>query len=245
MIEFARFTQLDDYLFKQYKIAVQNAFPEIILRSPVIAKYWDRVEKYFPEYQIFMIENNQILGFVNAIPFYWDEPISDLPDEGWDWMLKNGVTGFEKGVHPNSLGGLQIIVTKDNQGKGYSKVLIDEAKKVVTEKGFDNFLIPIRPTFKSRFPEMRMEEYINLKTDNKIYDPWIRTHVKGGAEIISVCSKAMLIDGDLHFWEGMMHQKIEKSGSYIVDGALNPVDINIEINYGVYHEDNIWISYPK
>ncbi len=246
MINFLTLSELNEDLIKQYKKAIQNAFPDIILCSKVIEKYWDRVERYFPEYQIFLIsEGNLLLGFMNAIPLYWDLPLNELPDAGWDWMLEKGVNDNEQGVEPNSLGGLQIIVTKDNQGKGYSKILITEAKRVVKGKEFEHFIIPIRPTFKSRYPNMKMEEYIDLKSDGKTYDPWIRTHLKGGAEIINVCSKAMYIDGDLRFWEKLMNRKVVKSGAYIVEGALNPVDISFENNHGIYYEDNIWISYPK
>lgn len=239
-------TQLNGDLVKQYKSAIQNAFPDIILCSKVIENYWDRVEDYFPDSQIFLIGNeNQLLGFMNAIPLFWNSPLRELPDEGWDWMLEKGVKDYENGRKPNSLGGLQIIVTKDNLGKGYSKILISEAKRMVKNKGYGNFIIPIRPTFKSLYPNMKMEEYIDLKSDGKVYDPWIRTHLKGGAEIINVCSKAMHIEGNLHFWETLMNHKVEKSGSYIVEGALNPVDIDFENNRGTYYEDNIWISYPK
>ncbi|MFT6336345.1 MAG: hypothetical protein ACI86M_003707 [Saprospiraceae bacterium] len=245
MINYLVLSELSEELIKQYKDAIQNAFPDIILSSKVIAKYWDRVESYFPEYQIFLIENNQILGFMNAIPLHWDSPMKELPKEGWDWMLEKGVIDYEKGTKSNTLGALQIIVTKENLGKGYSKTLISEAKQIVKEIGFEHFIIPIRPTFKSRYPNMEMEEYIILKDGEKIYDPWIRTHLKGGAEIINVCSKAMHIDGDINFWERLLNGKVEKSGSYIVEGALNPVHIDIENNLGTYFEDNIWISYPK
>ena len=238
-------SDLNEDLIEQYKNAIQNAFPNVILSSKVIAEYWDRVESYFPEYQIFLIEDSRLLGFINAIPLYWDSPMKELPDEGWDWMLKKGVTDYERSREPNTLGGLQIIVTKENLGKGYSKTLISAAKRIVKELGFEHFIIPIRPTFKSRYPKMAMDEYINLKDGEKIYDPWIRTHLKGGAEIINVCTKAMYIDGNVKFWEGLLHSKIEKSGAYIVEGALSPVNINIETNHGTYYEDNIWISYPK
>jgi len=246
MISIIHLSDLNSELIKQYKAAIQNAFPDIILCSKFIEKYWDRVEEYFPEYQIFLIgEENQILGFMNAIPLHWDQPLDDLPDEGWDWMLEKGVLDYEQGLKPNSLGGLQIIVTPDNLGKGYSGVLIREAKQVFREKEFDHFIIPIRPTYKSRYPEMKMEEYMQMKIDGKIYDPWIRTHLKGGAKIISVCTQAMTIEGNVQFWERLIHRKVRESGSYIVEGALNLVDIDVENNRGSYYEDNIWISYPK
>ncbi len=228
----------------QYRQAVLDGFPEIIHKSPVILKYWKSVERYFPKCQLFAInELGDVVGFINSIPFYWDDALDKLPREGWDWMLVKGVKDYESNVKPNSLGGLQIIVSKNYLGQGYSKVIINKAKQLVKDFSFDHLLIPIRPIYKSRHPHMSMTEYMEYRVDDKIYDPWIRTHLKGGAEIINICDKAMHIYGDLAFWEGIMKREIHKSGSYIVKGALNPVEIEVSKDYGEYFEDNIWISY--
>lgn len=238
------FLDLNPSLKAQYKSTVRSAFPNIIFESEIVKHFWDKIETYFPEFQIFYIdENEKLIGFINAIPFYWDKPLDELPDEGWDWEVKIGVEGFENNIKPNCLGGLQIIVVKEHLGKGYSKLLIEEGKKLKEKLGFKNFLLPIRPTFKSKYPEMDMKDYINLKVDNKIYDPWIRTHLSSGAKIVKICPKAMHIYGDLPMWERLMDQKISKSGIYLVEGALNPVDINVEKDYGEYFEDNIWINH--
>jgi len=123
-------------------------------------------------------------------------------------------------------------------------VIINKTKQLVAECQFDHFVIPIRPTYKSRHPRISMKDYIQYRQHNKIYDPWIRTHLKGGAENLNVCDRAMHIYGDLGFWNELIDQPITKSGQYIVEGALNPVDIDVNKDYGEYYEDNIWISYP-
>ena len=53
MIKLSTLSDLDDNLIVQYRNAIQDAFPDIILSSKVIENFWDRVESYFPEYQIF------------------------------------------------------------------------------------------------------------------------------------------------------------------------------------------------
>ena len=238
-------TELNETQKDQYRTAILNAFPAIVRRSPVISKYWDRVEKYFPEYQLFIInEKDDVVGFINSIPFYWNDRLDVLPREGWDWMLMKGIDDYEKGVEPNSLGGLQIIVASEYLGQGYSKVIINKAKNIVVELQFNHFVIPIRPTYKSRHPHMSMTDYIQYREHDKIYDPWIRTHLKGGAEILNVCDKAMHVYGNLSFWEDIMKQPLSTSGQYVVEGALNPINIDISKDYGEYFEDNIWISYP-
>ena len=238
------FLDLNKTQIEQYRNAINAAFPEIILRSQVMKSYWSKLEKYFPFTQIFIIgTDDNLIGFMNTVPVFWDKSLNELPDDGWDWMLRSGITDFEEGKQPNTLGGLQIIVTKEHQGKGFSKILITQAKKVVEKIGYKNFIIPIRPTFKHLHPEMKMSDYINLKKDTKIYDPWIRTHLKSGAKIIRICNNSMNISGDIPFWESLLNQKINTSGKYIATGALNPITIDFQKNHGEYREDNIWIAY--
>jgi len=177
------------------------------------------------------------------LPFYWNKPLSDLPNDGWDWLMKKGISDHENGIIPNCLGGLQIIVGKDNQGKGLSQIFIAEGKRLMTEKGFDYFALPIRPTFKHQYPFMPMKEYLNFRKEKKVFDPWIRSHLKSNAKIIDVCSNSMNVKREITFWENLINKQITESGFYEVKGALNPVEINIDLNLGEYREENIWIYY--
>ncbi|WP_405206196.1 hypothetical protein [Aquimarina sp. LLG6339-5] len=244
MITYLKYSDLDSSLIKQYKFAITEAFPEIILRSRVTEEYWSRLENYFPYTQVFMINSNDgLLGFINAIPIFWDQMLEDLPQEGWDWLLRKRISDFEDNVLPNILGGLQIIVTKKYQGKGYSKLLISKGKAVRERLGLEKLIIPIRPILKHNYLKVMMKDYIDLKKDNKIYDPWIRTHLESGATFIKVCENSMNVRGDINFWEELLGKKITKSGSCKMDGALNLVTVDLEENYGEYREENIWISY--
>lgn len=237
-------SELNEAQFDQYKNSITSAFPKIIFKSQAIQDYWEKLEKYFPDFQLLLLdENEDVIGSINTIPFFWDRPISELPDEGWDWMLEKGVLGHENNLAPNFLGGLQVIVRKNYLGKGYSKWLIERGKQRMKEAGFDHLLIPIRPIFKHKHPLMKMEEYMQLKTDGVLYDPWIRTHTKSGAQIIKVCTRSMTIKGDVQYWSGILGQQIKHSGLYTVEGGLNPVSIQLEEDLGVYTEENIWICY--
>lgn len=237
-------SELNDVQIDQYRNSITSAFPKIIFKSQAIQNYWEKLEKYFPDFQLLLLdENEDLIGSINTIPFFWDRPLSELPDEGWDWMLEKGVHDYENNVTPNLLGGLQVIVRKKYQGEGYSKWLIELGKQRMKEAGFNQLIIPIRPTFKHKHPFMIMEAYMHLKTDGILYDPWIRTHTKSGAQIIKVCTHSMTIKGDLQYWAGILGQEIKHSGPYIVDGGLNPVFIRLEEDEGVYIEENIWICY--
>lgn len=227
MNKFINLHSLNTEQSRQYRDAISIAFPSIIGESPVIKKYWSKLEKYYPEYQFLLISNeNEIIGFINTVPFHFNHDLSELPDRGWDWMFQKGITDFENKAEPNYLGGLQVIVRSKFQGLGYSKVILKYVKDLVLKSDFINFIIPIRPTKKHKFPDIPMLEYLNLKHENKVYDPWIRTHLNSGAEIIKICEKSMVMVGNIKFWENMLKKKISKSGRYILNGALSLVSID-------------------
>lgn len=246
MIKYFTLDHLDDDLKSQYSAAVKAAFPPVNHQSPIVKEYWARIEKYFPKHQIFAIdENHTLVGSINTIPIHWDKDLDQLPNDGWDWLVKKGISDFENNIKPNSLGGLQIIVPKNFQGRGHSKLMIAQAKNLKEKFKYENLFIPIRPTFKHLFPEMKMHDYMLMKKDERIYDPWIRTHLNSGAQIINVCSNSMNIKADLTFWENQIDKKIKSSGNYVIPGALSQIKIDIEKNVGEYKEPNIWINYPQ
>jgi len=231
--------QLKPDQIQTYHQAITSAFPPVICASPVSKKYWERLERYFPDFQLFLISSDGVL----TIPFHFDADLAALPAEGWDWMLAKGIRDFEEKTTPNYLGGLQVIVRSAFQNLGYSKQILAHCKQVVSASQFQNLVIPIRPTKKHLHPHMSMTDYLDLKEGSTIFDPWIRTHIKGGAEIIKVCERSMTVEGDILFWEKIFNKKLDKSGAYLLKGTLNPVTIDLENGNGCYVEPNIWVKY--
>jgi len=86
------FTELNNTQIQQYKSIVKSAFPPVIFQSDIVKHCWPIIEKYFPEFQLFFIDtNDNLIGLINSIPIYWDRSLSDLPDEGWDWLVEKGI----------------------------------------------------------------------------------------------------------------------------------------------------------
>jgi hypothetical protein len=65
--------------------------------------------------------------------------------------------------------------------------------------------------------------------------------VRAGARIIKVSHSSKHIRGSRAEWEGWTGMKLPQSGMYTVYGALNPIEINVEKEEGVYIEPNVWI----
>jgi GNAT superfamily N-acetyltransferase len=229
---------------KKHRNITKDVWTKVMQNSKVADKCWPKLEKYFPEYQIYFIsDENEVMGFSNTIPFFWDKKLELLPDEGWDWLIQKGISDYENKVTPNCLGGLQVAVAKEYQRQGLSKIIINTAKELSKKKNFKFFIIPIRPTLKHKYPLIDMENYIKWTKDGRVFDPWIRAHIDCGAKIIKVCRKSMTYTGTVKEWEEWSGLEIIDSGKYIVEGIVNPVKIDIEEDCGVYYDENIWIYY--
>lgn len=227
-----------------YADLTRSNWSPIIQPSGTGDEFWNKLFKYFPDHQLFYeTVEGEWLGFANTIPVRYDGPLNDLPEEGWDWLLEQGIKCFEKGISPNTLGGLQIGVNPKFRGNGWSKKILDSAKQSMYIYGYKQFILPIRPTLKDQHPEVPMEEYMTWKKNGKIYDPWIRTHLNAGAEIIKVCHKAMTVSGSLNDWEHWTGKTFNESGEYAIEGGLSLVEIDVNKNSGLYLEPNIWICY--
>jgi hypothetical protein len=90
-----------------------------------------------------------------------------------------------------------------------------------------------------------MERYIEWRRDDgMLFDPWLRTHERLGAKILKVAPRSMRIPGTVAQWEEWAEMEFPESGSYVVPGALVPVEVDRERDQGLYVEPNVWMEHP-
>lgn len=222
-----------------------NVWPTYVLADAINTNYWDDIYKLFADCQFYLVEDNVVIGNGNCIPLHLTEcELNNLSEAGWDWALEKSVLDHQKGLVPNTLCALQIGISKAYQGKGISKQLIDFMKGIAIDKQMNAFILPIRPNQKANFPLIAMEDYIQWKNHEGLpFDAWIRTHVKGGANIVKICSHSMYVEGTVAEWQSWSNQVFQSSGQYILPVLLNPITIDLENDKGVYVEPNVWLRY--
>jgi len=217
-------------------------YPEFMMHDPVANKYWSSLFELFPEFQISLVIDDEIIGIANSIPFHWNRAYDELPEEGWDWALETGVENYKKGIKSNVLTGLQIAVKKEFQGRGFSAIIVKELIRIAWVNNFSLLTLPVRPSLKSKYPLTSIDEYITWQRDDGLpFDPWLRVHVKCGGKIIKPCHEAMYIPGTIKEWEEWTCMTFFQSGKYIVPGALSQIHIDVESNLGEYIEPNVWV----
>ena len=51
----------------------------------------------------------------------------------------------------------------------------------------------------------------------------------------------MVIEGSVADWEEWTGLRFPVSASYVVKGALNPIEIDLATGRGVYYDPNVWM----
>lgn len=225
-----------------FEIQAGIDWPEFILHDPVGEHRWESLFDKFPAFQFALFDNDEMVGCANSIPLSMNTDSIDYNDGGWDWALNKGFEDQASGEIPTVLCGLQIGINNKYKGKGISSLLIEGMRNIASDNQCKALILPIRPTLKHKYPLQDMTDYIRwTNKEGMPYDPWIRAHVKYGAEIISVCKKAMYIPGSVAEWELWTGLSFQTSGKYIVPGALSPVVVSLEEDKVEYTEPNVWI----
>ncbi len=229
-------------LFEKQDAICEEVWPEFMLHDPVAGDYWMKFISLFKEYQIMIMDGDEILAIANTIPINFTETLEKLPDEGWDWAVIKSVEDNLAGLEPNLLVGIQIVVNKKHQGKGLSSIAVKEMSRLAVRMGFSRLVIPVRPSDKHKYPLIPMSEYINWKNDKELpFDNWLRVHAKNGGSILKVCPEAMRIPGTVDDWKQWTGLDFPGKGEYIIPGALNPLVVDLDANRGIYIEPNVWV----
>jgi GNAT superfamily N-acetyltransferase len=220
------------------------SWPEFMMHDPIAHEHWHELFDRFNEYQfaLFDTEKNRMAAMANSLPFYWDQPLEDLPETGWDWVFLKAIADHQNGVMPNIQSAIQINIHPEYQGHGLSARMVQAMGAIGKSKGFWHLVAPVRPNQKSKYPLTNIDDYIRWTNEEGLpFDPWLRVHVRVGAKIIKPCHAAMLIRGSRAEWEIWTGLKFLQSGEYIIPGALNAITMNIEMDEGLYIEPNVWM----
>jgi hypothetical protein len=95
-----------------------EVWPEFMLHDPIAGRYWHHLCRDWPEYQIALMDRDELLAVGNSVPLYWNGPLAKLPEEGWDWILPKAADDQAKGRRANMQVAIQVMVSRGHQGAG-------------------------------------------------------------------------------------------------------------------------------
>jgi GNAT superfamily N-acetyltransferase len=223
---------------------VDDVWPEFIHHAR-LNRHWHRLREDYPDFQLTLYdeEADAVLGRGQTVPFRWDGTWEDLPD-GVEGVFDRVFEG-DGGGEPTTLSAVVAVLDPATQGRGLSRLVIEAMRGAAARAGLDALVAPVRPTLKSRYPLIPMERYLGWRrADGQLFDPWLRVHERLGAEILGVCPGSLIVEGAATDWAEWTGMDFPGSGSYVVEGALVPVEIDLDGDTGRYAEPNVWMRHP-
>jgi GNAT superfamily N-acetyltransferase len=230
-------------LDEQAAAAFRPGWPEFIFHDPISAEYIGRVGDYFPQYDLLLLDEGQVVAGGWGVPIRWDGAVSALPD-GYDGALVAAVAGYESAVPADTLCIMAAAVRQDRRGTGLAGRTLTALRERATAAGLTRVIAPVRPALKSRYPLARMESFATwIRPDGAHIDPWIRTHQRLGATILAPAPRSMVITGTVAEWQDWADMVFPETGQYVVPDALDLVSIDREQDSGTYAETNLWMRH--
>jgi hypothetical protein len=218
---------------------VDDVFPEFLYHGDVTNRHWHRLRADLPELQLVLYddERDALVGRGHTIP----ARVADGLPGGVDDLLE-GNFGSAPRFEPDALSALLAIVDPSRRGEGLSALIIEGMRGVAAAAGLAELIAPVRPTWKERYPLIALERYAHWTRDDGLpFDPWIRLHVRLGAELAEVCADSMRVSGTVEEWEEWTGMRFPEDGDYVVPGGLVPVMFAEGV--GVYTEPNVWMRH--
>ena len=223
-------------------------WPEFMQHDVAAKLYFGRsVFHNYHDYAFAGLVDGEVVGRAFAVPFAFNvEGRTELPDGGWDQVIRWAHEDKMAGCPPTTMSALEIAFVPKARGRGNSLAMLDAFKSCAGKMGFAEMFAPVRPNQKHLQPRTAMLDYVNMKrTDSLPVDAWLRTHISAGGTIVKIAPYSMTIVGTIAEWSQWTGRAFERSGEAEVEGALTPVLVSIEQNYGVYVEPNVWVRHPS
>ena len=224
--------------FRDRRGELGDAWDEFMYHDAVAEVHWTRQYDEFPDLQLFLVDqDDRLLAESNAVPVPFG--VDELPDDGWDAALAGAGSDRARAVSA-----IAITIGVGQRGKGLSTTMLDGMRAAAAGRGVRDLVAPVRPSRKHVYPLTPMERYVAWRRDDgELLDPWLRVHERAGAELIRVAPTSMRISGTVPDWESWTGLSFPDSGSYVVPGALVPVEIDRERDEGLYVEPNVWMHH--
>jgi GNAT superfamily N-acetyltransferase len=230
---------LDD----EARAAFRGEWPEFIFHDPVSNAHIERVEAYFPRYDILLLADGEVAAGGWGVPIAWNGTVAALPD-GYDGAMVRAVEGHENSVEPDTLCVMAAAVKRGHQGTGRAGQVLTALRERAAGDGLLRVIAPVRPTLKTRYPLTPMSQFARwARADGLHLDPWVRTHQRLGARILGPARRSMVITGTVVEWEGWAKMAFPQSGRYVVPDALDLVRVDRDADRGRYDETNLWMRH--
>ena len=233
-----RYADRPDLRERRYEELSRRTFPEYMHHNEPGGLYWGRLYTAFPDFQVALVDGDDLLAEAHAVPIPWDGTVAGLPS-GWDEGFGLGMTS---GRQATALMALAISVSPDRQGERLSSRMVEAFRDCARGAGLAGVLAPVRPTLKERYPLIPIERYGSWRRpDGSHFDPWLRLHERVGGEILAPSPQSMTMRAPVSDWEAWTGMAFPEDGEYVFPGGL--ATLRVEDGIGTHVEPNVWVHH--
>ena len=86
-----RYAEREDLMARRYQELTKPTFPEYMNQSEVADLYWGRLYTDFADFQVALVDGDDLLAEAHALSLPWDGTLEDLPT-GWEEGFMRGMT---------------------------------------------------------------------------------------------------------------------------------------------------------
>jgi GNAT superfamily N-acetyltransferase len=213
-----RYADRPDLRAIRFETLTQPTFPEYMNHNEPGGRYWGRLYEDHPDFQLGLLDGDELVAELHSVPTAWDGSSEDLP-AGWDEAF---LRAFEAGREPDVLCALAISVRPDRQAEGLARRMLEEMRAAAARAELRELIAPVRPTLKARYP-------------------WIRVHERIGGELYAPSPESMTIEATVADWENWTGMAFPDDGDHIVPGMLAP--LRVRDGVGRHVEPNVWLRH--
>ncbi len=222
-----------------------EGFPEFITADQEVKKYIGRVREYFPHLDVMLVdaERDEPVATGWGVPISWSGETDELPTSFAD-VLRRSVENHETSADADTFVICGGVVHPERKGSGVAGELITALCGIGETHGMTRVVAPVRPTRKHLYPLFSIDEYASwLRPDGLPFDPWLRLHVRLGAEVIAMAPEAQTMTGTVAEWKAWTGLAMPVSGEYVIPQGMSVLRVDREADLGTYVEPNVWLRH--
>jgi GNAT superfamily N-acetyltransferase len=188
-------------------------------------------------------QQDEIVARAASVPFRLGSA-APPPEDGLDEAVRWAAAGRLAGWTPDAVASVEVAVREDARGQGLGARMLSALRGNARRHGFDTLLAPVRPVGKPVEPQVTLADYVaRRRADGLPEDPWLRTHVRLGGEVVRLAPYSTVVPGTLAQWGEWTQLAFDRAGPVVVPGALVPVLVDLHHDYAVYVEPNVWVRH--
>lgn len=220
-----------------------DGWPAFIDSDLLAAQHLPAVRTTFGGLEVALVQDGVLVGAGWGVPLAWNGARDQLPS-GYSESLARAVSDHQGGVTPDTLVVCAAQIHPERAGAGLAAAVLKGLIDAGAAAGLTRVVAPLRPTWKHRYPLTPIVDYAGwTRGDGSAFDPWVRTHLQMGAQLLGTSSTSQTFTGRVKQWEEWSGLDIPGDGAYVVPRALAPLVVDHAADSGTCVEPTIWVQH--